>query len=78
MTLIAKAQYEKALPDVWGEFPVLDFERLPEEWQERLASIPTPESVLPFDQLAANANPELDAGWVTAVEQGWTENVLQQ
>lgn len=76
--LSPEAQYEKALPDVWGEFPVLDFERLPEEWQERLASIPTPESVLPFDQLAANANPELDAGWVTAIEQGWTENVLQQ
>jgi hypothetical protein len=34
--------------------------------------------VLPADELAANANPELVAEYVTAVESGWTENVLQQ
>jgi len=75
--LSPEAQYQKALPEVWGEFPVIDITTTG-EWEERFRSIPTPESVLPADELAANANPELVAEYVTAVESGWTENVLQQ
>ena len=75
--LSPEAQHQKALPDVWGEFPVIDITTTG-EWEEQFRSIPVPESVLPADQLDVNSNPELDAGWVTAIEQGWTENVLQQ
>ena len=71
------AQYQKALPEVWGEFPVIDITTTG-EWEEQFRSIPTPESVLPADQLSVNSNPELVAEYVTAVEAGWTDNVLQQ
>lgn len=72
-----EAQHQKALPDVWGEFPVIDITTTG-EWEEQFRSIPTPENVLPADQLAVNSNPELVAEYVTAVEAGWAENVLQQ
>lgn len=75
--LSPEAQYQKALPDVWGEFPVIDISTTG-DWEAQFQSIPVPESVLPADQLSQNANPELVAEYVTAVEQGWAENVLQQ
>lgn len=74
--LSPEAQYQKALPEVWGEFPVIDISTTG-EWLEQFQSLPVHPSVLPFDALAANTNPELDAGYVPAVEAGWTENVLQ-
>ena len=55
--LSPEAQYQKALPDVWGEFPVIDISTTG-EWEAKFKSIPTPESVLPADQLSKNANPE--------------------
>jgi putative spermidine/putrescine transport system substrate-binding protein len=75
--LSPEAQHQKALPDIWGEFPVIDVSTTG-EWEEEFANVPRHPSVLPSSELSANANPELVADYVTAVEQGWTENVLQQ
>ena len=35
-------------------------------------------ATLPADILAAAALPEPPPAWVTAMEQGWVENVLEQ
>jgi putative spermidine/putrescine transport system substrate-binding protein len=74
--LSPEAQHQKALPDVWGEFPVIDVTTTG-EWEEQFANVPRHASVLASDELSANANPELVADYVTAVEAGWAENVLQ-
>ena len=71
-------QFEKALPDVWGDLPVVSVSRLPQQWQEAFADLPRPPSVLPPSQLQAARLPELQSPWLEAIERGWIENVLQQ
>ncbi len=78
LLLSPEAQYEKALPSVWGDLPVLDIDLLPERLQDAFASIPRSPSVL-SPQVLSNAKlPELDAAWIQAIEEGWRETVLQQ
>jgi putative spermidine/putrescine transport system substrate-binding protein len=62
--------------EAYGADPVIDFNLT--ELADEFAAIPVPESVLPTTVLMQNSNPELQAGWVTAAEAGWVENVLQQ
>jgi putative spermidine/putrescine transport system substrate-binding protein len=71
-------QYEKNLPSGWGDYPTIDLGRVGKVWAKKFASIPTPPSVLPYGQLVKNANPELQATWVTQIESGWKQNVLQK
>jgi putative spermidine/putrescine transport system substrate-binding protein len=61
-----------------GVYPVLALDRLPAEQQQAFAAVPTDPSVLTLEQLTANVQPELDAAYVTAVDDGWTARVLQQ
>ncbi|MFW6292503.1 MAG: ABC transporter substrate-binding protein [Spirochaetota bacterium] len=72
------AQLEKTRPSVWGDLPVVTVERLPQEWQERFASIPRPPSVLPTPTLQAHRIPELQSTWLEAIEAGWVANVLER
>jgi putative spermidine/putrescine transport system substrate-binding protein len=72
-----EAQYQKDLPDVWGDYPAIDVTKAG-DWTAKFAAIPVDPSTLPLDQLAKNSNPELNAKWVTAVEDGWKRNVLQK
>ena len=61
--LSPQAQAEKADPGVWGDPSVLDVQRVPAPWRERLIThMPAP---------AVNVLPEPDAGWVNALEQEW-------
>jgi putative spermidine/putrescine transport system substrate-binding protein len=71
-------QYEKNKPDVWGDPTILDIPRLPQEWQERFRELPTHPSTLPASVLNGHKLPELQAAWLSAIEMGWTEHVLQQ
>jgi hypothetical protein len=34
-------------------------------------------SVVSAEELGRNALPELQAGWISAIEQGWIKNVAQ-
>lgn len=61
-----------------GIFPVVDLERASPEIRQRFAAVPSGPSVLSIDALTENALPELEAGYVTAVEDGWTAHVLQR
>jgi len=62
--------------EAYGADPVIDFNLT--DLADEFAAIPVHPSVLPTTVLMQNSNPELQAGWVTAAEAGWVENVLQQ
>jgi putative spermidine/putrescine transport system substrate-binding protein len=78
LVLSPEAQYRKTLPEVWGDLPIVSLERLPEEWQERFETLERPPSVLSPLELGSRRLPELQARWLTAIEDGWIENVLQE
>ena len=73
--LSGEAQYEKARPDVWGTTPGIEVSRTSEEMQAKFASLKRHPSVVPVEELARAALPELQASWITAIEKGWLENV---
>jgi putative spermidine/putrescine transport system substrate-binding protein len=76
--LSGEAQFEKARPDIWGTSPAIEISRTSPAIQAQFASIVTPDSVVPAEELGRNALPELQAGWISAIEQGWIANVAQK
>ena len=77
LLLSPEAQLEKARPEVWGAPPGIEIDRTSPEMQAAFAALPQHPSVVPADELARNALPELQAEWLVAIERGWTENVRQ-
>lgn len=75
LLLSPEAQYEKTLPDVWGAAPGIDVTRLDGDMRAAFDALPRHPNVVDRDDLAANALPELQAGWISAIEQGWLDNV---
>lgn len=73
--LSAEAQLEKADPAVWGTAPAIVVGRTGAEVQAAFAALPQHPSVVSAAVLAQMALPELEAGWISAIEQGWLENV---
>lgn len=61
-----------------GIYPVIDLDRVPAEVRAEFEAVDLGESVLPLDELTASTLPELDTGYATAVEDGWTAQVLQR
>lgn len=77
LLLSGEAQLHKARPDVWGASPGIEMDRTTPEVQASFAAIEQHPSVVPADALAENALPELQAGWISAIEKGWIANVGQ-
>ncbi len=75
LLLSAEAQLEKARPEVWGAVPAIEMARTPAEVQEAFAALPSHPSVVSPEELAKAALPELQAEWITAIDQGWRANV---
>ena len=65
-------------PTRWGWLMTIDPTRMSAEQQAQLAGYELGPATLPADVLAAKALPEPKGDWVTAMEKGWTENVLQK
>ncbi len=76
--LSPEAQLSKAQPENWGDLPVLDPALLPADWQAQFEAVPRGVATLSTEELAAHRLPELQAPWITAIEQGWELEVLQQ
>ncbi len=76
LALSPDQQLAKADPDVWGQFTVLDVDRLPERDRRRFAELPQSPVVPPYPELSRNANPELSSAWVPRLDEGWRRNVL--
>ena len=73
--LSGEAQYQKALPAVWGATPAIEVDRTDAGTQEKFANLEKHPNVVPIEELAKAALPELQASWISAIEQGWVENV---
>ena len=75
LLLSAEAQLEKARPEVWGTSPAITVDRAPPALRDAFAALPAHPSVVPAAELAQAALPELQADWISAIEQGWQANV---
>jgi putative spermidine/putrescine transport system substrate-binding protein len=76
--LSGEAQLQKALPDVWGTSPGIEMDRTSAEIQAAFNAIERHPSVAAAEKLAKNALPELQADWISAIEQGWIANVAEK
>ncbi len=76
LALSPEQQLAKADPAVWGQYTVLDTQRLPADVAAEFAALPSSDVVPPFAQLSEGALPELSAQWVAPLEEGWREQVL--
>ncbi|MBL8134096.1 MAG: ABC transporter substrate-binding protein [Anaerolineae bacterium] len=65
-------------PAAWGWLSPIPPSVYSEEFQTTVAAYERHPATLSADDLAAAALPEPPAAWVTAMEQGWIENVLQK
>ncbi len=73
--LSGEAQLQKAMPDVWGTATAIEVSRTSDEIQAKFAALKSHPNVVPADELAKAALPELQASWISAIEKGWIENV---
>lgn len=73
--LSVEAQLEKLQPDVWGTQPGIDISRLDAETRALFEAVERHPNVVPAQDLADTALPELQASWISAIEQGWIDNV---
>lgn len=73
--LSGEAQLEKAKTEVWGAAPAIEIGRTTPEVQAGFAAIESHPSVVPAEDLAKAALPELQADWLVAIEAGWKANV---
>jgi putative spermidine/putrescine transport system substrate-binding protein len=76
--LSPEAQLAKADPAGWGDLPALDPALLPAELRTQFEALPRGPATLPADVLAAGQLPELQAPWLSAIEEAWLVNVLEQ
>ena len=77
LLLSGPAQVEKAMPAAWGAAPAIEIARTKPEDQAKFASITQLPSVVSMEDLGKSALPELQADWISAIEQGWIKNVGQ-
>lgn len=76
LALSPHQQALKADPGIWGQFTVLDADRLEPAQRALFDALPQSAVVPAYDVLSANANPELSAGWVPALDDAWRRLVL--
>lgn len=74
--LSPEAQISKSDPNVLGDLPVVDYNRLTDEQKKMYDSISTGESTLPAKELAEKRIPEMPAQLVPIIEEIWEEKVL--
>ena len=71
-------QLKLTSPDHWGWLSPQDPARYPQEYQDAVAAYVLGPATLSSELLAPLALPEAPGDWVTAMESGWIENVLEQ
>ncbi len=76
LALSPEQQIDKAKPAVWGQFTVLDLNRLSAPDRAGFEALPVSPVVPQYEVLARNAHPELAAEWVSPLNEGWRRNVL--
>lgn len=71
-----EAQLSKYSPDNWGDFPVLDQNRLSPEERKRFQAVDLGPATLGSDRLDPVAVPEIGSAYLETLEQGWKKHVL--
>jgi putative spermidine/putrescine transport system substrate-binding protein len=71
-----EAQVSKFMPENWGDFPVLDLNRLSEKDRQRFDAVDLGPATLTPETLAKTAVPEIPAPYLEAQEQDWKTHVL--
>ncbi len=75
--LSPEVQYSMAA--VRNNWPlVVNVEKLPTEWKNKVNNIKRHPSVLSGEVLSTHQLPELMADWLVAIEKGWQKNVLEK
>ncbi|MEL3909343.1 MAG: ABC transporter substrate-binding protein [Treponemataceae bacterium] len=75
--LTPKAQSTKYDPNVWGDMPVLDFNKMTAEEKAMFDSLPLGKAGIPASELASKRVPEMPANLVPIIEKIWLENVAR-
>ena len=73
-----EAQLKKADPEVWGDFPAIDIERLDTTWQEKFNSLPRGIATLSNRELQTHQLPEPPSEILIRLEKGWQKHVLKK
>ena len=71
-------QFKLTSPEHWGWLSPQDPARYPQAYQDAVADYVLGPATLSSETLAPLALPEAPGDWVTAIEAGWIENVLEQ
>jgi len=71
-------QLKMSDPALWGWLSPISPTMYSSDFQAAVAAFERHPATLSTEELAAAALPEPPAAWVTAMEQGWIENVLQK
>ena len=74
LALSPEQQLAKAQPDTWGQFTVLDLDRIGDA-RTGFDQLPASEVVPSYEELSADADPELSAAWVPPLDDGWRREV---
>jgi putative spermidine/putrescine transport system substrate-binding protein len=72
-----EAQYDKMIPANWGDFTVLDTEKLSEKQKNKFKNIDLGKATLPLEELEAHRVPEIPAKWVPIIEEIWSKEVAR-
>ena len=72
-----KAQASKLNPKNWGDFSVLDLDKLPIRDKTLLQSIDLGEATLDLDILNNSKTQELPASYIPIIEAEWKKNIIQ-
>ncbi|MBC6437703.1 MAG: ABC transporter substrate-binding protein [Rhodobacteraceae bacterium] len=75
LLLSPEAQIEKAQPGVWGAQPGIDMTQVKGPLRAAFDATERHPNVVPVEDLAETVLPELQAAWITAIEQGWIAHV---
>ncbi|MBM9606530.1 ABC transporter substrate-binding protein [Desulfopila inferna] len=75
--LSAEAQLHKNEPRNWGDFTVLELNRLDEEMRTRFEELELGEATLPLSSLASAAVPEIPSAYLELLERDWEKLVLR-
>lgn len=73
--LSPEAQASKYVPEVWGDLPVVDYNKLTDEEKQLFDSVKLGEATIPQNILLDHRIPEMPADLVPIIEKIWMENV---
>ena len=73
-----EAQLKKADPEVWGDFPAIDIQRLDATWQEKFSQLPRGIATLSNEELQNHQLPEPSSEILIRLEKGWDRHVLKK